>query len=1033
MYSIKCIQSNLNKSLTSATELIETLSRDLYLVQEPPCINGVIIPNFHHPHRIIYHSPLSRPYTAIICANPNLNLQLLTDFSNNKFTTVVAHFNRSKVVLVSAYVHPHDDDARFSNFITELCEHPLWGVLPIIFAGDFNARSTFWYDRITTNRGSKLLELIQDLDLTCHNNSSTPTCIHATGSSNIDLTLSRNLSDLSINNWVVNQERLSCTDHRTIDFCMTMQANEVQDTTHFTTRRFVENEFSDWERFASLVDSDCLSRAEQQLSNLVSPSAIDQAVVTLTQVLIRAADQSLAPIRHGSINTRAKWFSPELCNMKITLSVKRRYYERCTDPIIKPILKHAYSVYRNAYSRAIRRCKATHIKNFLSDVLCNNLWKHNTFKCLRNKLTPKSSNITILDFAGTELVSKHTELVNELFPDDDRSTDSSTASSTREYIPRLRNQSVIVFNELDVEEIVTKLVNKKTPGLDHISNRMIKWSLIKSLPLLLKILNSCLQLGYFPCAWKTSAVIIIPKPNRAYQCAKDFRPICLISGFSKILEKLIANKLNCFLRTSNFYSTAQHGFCKGKSTITALQEIFSSIIEHKKRTHTALVSIDFKGAFDNMWPPGLIKHLDSLEAPAQLINIVHSFLSNRTLVSQYKRSCVRKFSTKGAPQGSALSPTLWNIHLNALLCQLDLHSTKVVSFADDVSIVVWDKSPTQLSARITRIFDIISKWCVDNKLELSLSKSNILMFSNISVPPCFVNGQPVEVVQKTKVLGVTVANSRWKKKLNFAWHIEAINNKATRLKTIMYSIMRNTWGLPNKLKLLLYKAALRPAICYASEVWYDHLNKKQKSKLNSIQRAFVIRCISAYRTVSFSNSNFLANMEQIDCFIEIKTAKFRFKHNIQVSNEIEQITGIPIAALDFDMLNSVLREYKKNKMSISYRNCSEHLKLFFPTSPVPKHISPDFFTTQIFTGHGCFRSYLHRMHIVDSATCPCDNQSTQTVHHVMFTCRKVGGTFGPPPLHLNQLINSPSRYSAFKIKCKSLIHSVIKMNEHFNN
>ena len=42
--------------------------------------------------------------------------------------------------------------------------------------------------------------------------------------------------------------------------------------------------------------------------------------------------------------------------------------------------------------------------------------------------------------------------------------------------------------------------------------------------------------------------------------------------------------------------------------------------------------------------------------------------------------------------------------------------------------------------------------------------------------------------------------------------------------------------------------------------------------------------------------------------------------------------------------------------------------------------------TQVLTGHGCFRSYLKRIGVYESAECPTFSETDEDVGHVLFVC-----------------------------------------------
>ena len=99
----------------------------------------------------------------------------------------------------------------------------------------------------------------------------------------------------------------------------------------------------------------------------------------------------------------------------------------------------------------------------------------------------------------------------------------------------------------------------------------------------------------------------------------------------KILEKVILNRLESISDQENWLSENQHGFRKGKSTVTALEVLKTHIRRgFMKKAYTNCVLLDFKGAFDNAWHPSIICKLKEKYCPSYLINLIASFLHHRT-------------------------------------------------------------------------------------------------------------------------------------------------------------------------------------------------------------------------------------------------------------------------------------------------------------------------------------------------------------------------------------------------------------------
>jgi Reverse transcriptase (RNA-dependent DNA polymerase) len=74
--------------------------------------------------------------------------------------------------------------------------------------------------------------------------------------------------------------------------------------------------------------------------------------------------------------------------------------------------------------------------------------------------------------------------------------------------------------------------------------------------------------------------------------------------------------------------------------------------------------MDVKGAFDYVVKERLLQRMNKLEIPQFLINWTESFLTNRQaqlIIDGF--TCSLKDTNSGVPQGSPVSPILFNIYL----------------------------------------------------------------------------------------------------------------------------------------------------------------------------------------------------------------------------------------------------------------------------------------------------------------------------------------------------------------------------------
>ena len=81
--------------------------------------------------------------------------------------------------------------------------------------------------------------------------------------------------------------------------------------------------------------------------------------------------------------------------------------------------------------------------------------------------------------------------------------------------------------------------------------------------------NCLIDLGQVPADWKLSNITPVPKGGDP-KLVSNYRPILLLSLPSKILERIIYNRLLSHLLTNSLLSNSQFGFCPCSSTQEAL-------------------------------------------------------------------------------------------------------------------------------------------------------------------------------------------------------------------------------------------------------------------------------------------------------------------------------------------------------------------------------------------------------------------------------------------------------------------------------
>ena len=128
------------------------------------------------------------------------------------------------------------------------------------------------------------------------------------------------------------------------------------------------------------------------------------------------------------------------------------------------------------------------------------------------------------------------------------------------------------FSKYKFKSAINKCTNISAPGPDKLTWR--HWKLIikddMCLSKVINIADTCISLSYWPNYFKVSTTVVIPKPNKlSYDNLKVFRPIVLLNTLGKLIEKVIAERLQFIVVSNNFVHLSQLGDLKSKSTADA--------------------------------------------------------------------------------------------------------------------------------------------------------------------------------------------------------------------------------------------------------------------------------------------------------------------------------------------------------------------------------------------------------------------------------------------------------------------------------
>ena len=152
-------------------------------------------------------------------------------------------------------------------------------------------------------------------------------------------------------------------------------------------------------------------------------------------------------------------------------------------------------------------------------------------------------------------------------------------------------------------------------SLDSLVRIFNNYQFLKHLPFLsldslLRIFNNVWHTGILPDSWKEGVVIPVLKPGKDSTNPANYRPIALTSCICKTMERMVNDRLVCFLEKNKLIATIQSGFRKQRGTPDHLVR-FETLIRTPfiKKGHAVSVFFYLECAYDTTWKYGFMNDL----------------------------------------------------------------------------------------------------------------------------------------------------------------------------------------------------------------------------------------------------------------------------------------------------------------------------------------------------------------------------------------------------------------------------------------
>lgn len=740
----------------------------------------------------------------------------------------------------------------------------------VVFSGDFNAKHQAWNNSSYTLKGVDLYKLCMLRNLHIHAPDG-PTIIPSNNAppSVIDFVISKHMSNIS--NIEVLDEFSS--DHSALSFTiftnMTLDSEAI-----FNFKR------ANWKKYLSLTspEAEILSNRIDEVNSI---SDIDEIVERFSEKILSALDQS---VPKSIISNFRHPYSAEI-------DFLRRNRNRCRN-LYKATGNNHWKSSMNQLNRQIRRKTAEFNQEVREDIIGeltiknNSLWKHTKMLKMRSNPVPplidKNGNFAYTNSEKAQTFAETFEESHKLTLNSNSPHDQKVADEISKFNRKQKRASKkCQISESEISQILKNLKTKKSPGPDKIPNIALR-TLMKSktsLKLLHKLFNTCIKFSYFPQNWKFAKICAIPKKAQSSADPKCYRPISLISCLGKVFEATILNKLSDHENDHNIFIKQQFGFRRKHSTVQQILRITENAsLGFNNNQSTGLALLDLEKAFDSVWHDGLVYKLIKFQYPDALISLIISYLKDRKAFVEFEKKKSQTFHIPaGVPQGSLLSPHLFNIFINDIPSNGDC---QLAMYADDTALFCqkkW-KNLKSIKKSLLKSVNCAKNYFESWKIHLNSLKTEFIVLTKSTKMIRSMKNDSIKFDDRTfqwsesaRYLGVILDN-----KLTFKTHIDTsvASAKSLAFKTL-YCLLKRGNKLPSYQKLHIYRAIIRPVMSYACQI-FNNCAKTHLKKIQVVQNS-ILRMAMNVKWDSFTTNSAIHEQSKvpfIDEFFEKLTKQF---------------------------------------------------------------------------------------------------------------------------------------------------------------
>ena len=337
----------------------------------------------------------------------------------------------------------------------------------------------------------------------------------------------------------------------------------------------------------------------------------------------------------------------------------------------------------------------------------------------------------------TEILRKQERFYSDLYTSDDAvqfNMVNETGIKVPEELKESQNQTM---SREEVAVALRQLKNGKTPGISGLTTEFYKMFYCKFREIMYQAFMGLFESEILPPDMRKGVINLIPKAGKDMRILTNLRPITLLDTDLKLIEKVLANRIEPALET--IIHNDQQGFMKNRRLCGNVRKILDLMkFAEKHNLEGMILSLDFMKCFDRIEFCAILGALKYFGFGEYLINWVKVLYTDFTAVIQNNGFFSKPIAVnRGVHQGGPMSSLLFLVCAEILAIELrgdeqiegfSINDIKNLlgQYADDMDIYLLYKQES-----LARVMQHLERFKMQSGFCVSYEKTNIYRIGSL--------------------------------------------------------------------------------------------------------------------------------------------------------------------------------------------------------------------------------------------------------------------------------------------------------------